>query len=82
MPKYKPLNYKEVSKVLKNLGFQQSQHGSTSHQIWKMKQNEKVFSVTIAFHRMNIEFKKKTLNSMIRQSGYTKEEFYKRLKKK
>ena len=82
MPKYKPLTYKDVTKILKNLGFAQSISRSTSHQTWTQTKGSKHYAVTVAFHGHNQEFKRGTLSSMIRQSGRTKDEFYRALKKK
>lgn len=39
------------------------------------------YAVTIFFHGSNMEFRDKTLAPIIRQSGFSKEEFYKALKK-
>ena len=62
MPKYKPLNYKDVIKILKNLGFSQDISGSTSHQTWVLKRKDKFYAVTLSFHGYNKEFKRGTLN--------------------
>lgn len=81
MPKYKPLKYRDVVKILNNLGFRPEQGRGTSHQTWILERNGKAYAVTIFFHGSNMEFKRGTLNSIIRQSGFSKEEFYKALKK-
>lgn len=81
MPKYKPLKYRDVAIILKNLGFTQERGLGSSHQTWVLKRNGMSFAVTVAFHGTNQEFRPGTLGSMIRQSGFTKEEFYKALKK-
>lgn len=82
MSEFKPLKYREVTKILKNLGFKKETAESTSHQTWVLKRNETFYAVTLAFHRSNLEFKRGTLGSIIRQSGFTKKEFYQALKKK
>lgn len=82
MPKYNPLNYKKVVKILKNLGFSQDVSGSTSHQTWVLKKGNKFYAVTLSFHGYNEEFKRGTLSSIIRQSGFTKGQFYNALKKR
>ena len=82
MSKYKPLKYRDVVKILSNLGFIPQNTKSTSHQTWTLKRENKSFAVTVFFHGSNTEFKRGTLNSIIRQSGFTKEEFYNALKKK
>lgn len=81
MPRYKPLKYREVVTILKNLGFSQEAGTGSSHQTWVLKKNDKSYAVTLAFHGTNLEFRPGTLNSIIRQSGFTKEQFYKAFKK-
>ena len=75
MSQYRPLKYRDVITILKNLGFSPEQTGSTSHQAWIMKRDNKTYAVTIMFHGSNTEFRPGTLNSMIRQSGIPKEVF-------
>ena len=82
MPKFKPLKYREVVTILYNLCFIQESSKSTSHQTWILKREDKSFAVTVAFHGTNIEFRPGTLNSIIRQSGFSKQEFYNALKRK
>ncbi len=82
MPSYKPLKYRDVARILTNLGFRQESSRSTSHQTWTVKRNNKSFAVTLAFHGSNSEFRPGTLNSIIRQSGFSKDVFHKALKKK
>lgn len=82
MPKFKPLKYREISRILKNLGFSQESGTGSSHQTWTLKRNSKNYAVTVAFHGTNSEFRPGTLNSMIRQSGFSKEDFYRALKEK
>lgn len=79
MPSYKPLNYREVTKVLKKLGFTPRPRKATSHESWIKTYKGKNYVVTVAHHGKNTQFPPKTLKSMIEQSGYTKEEFYKHL---
>ena len=76
------MTYKDVSKILKNLGFKQELGRSSSHQNWIIKRKGKYYSVTVSFHGYNKEYKRGTLSSIIRQSGFTKSEFYYSLKKK
>lgn len=82
MSKYRPLKYRDVVKILSNLGFAPQNTKATSHQTWTLKRGDKSFAVTAFFHGSNTEFKRGTLNSIIRQSGSTKEEFYNALKKR
>ncbi|HVF69049.1 MAG TPA: type II toxin-antitoxin system HicA family toxin [Xanthomonadales bacterium] len=81
MSKYRPLKYREVVKILNNLGFKAEPGRGTSHQTWTLNRNGKNLAVTIFFHGSNLEFRPGTLNSIIRQSGFSKDEFYKALKK-
>ncbi|OGH25394.1 MAG: hypothetical protein A3C27_03630 [Candidatus Levybacteria bacterium RIFCSPHIGHO2_02_FULL_39_36] len=81
MPKFKPLKYREVIKILRNLGFHPESTKATSHETWVGERLGKKYAVTIFFHGSNIEFRDKTLSSIIRQSGFSKDEFYKALKK-
>lgn len=82
MPRYKPLKYREIVIIIRNLGFIQESGTGSSHQTWVLKRNDINYAVTVAFHGTNQEFRQGTLGSMIRQSGFTKEEFYKALKNK
>lgn len=82
MSKYKPLKHRDVLKILHNLGFIPEKTTATSHQTWTLQKEGKNYAVTIFFHGSNIEFRPGTLNSIIRQSGFSKEEFYNALKKK
>ncbi|MDO8429220.1 MAG: type II toxin-antitoxin system HicA family toxin [Candidatus Daviesbacteria bacterium] len=81
MPRFKALKYREVTTILNNLGFIQESGTGSSHQTWTLKRNNKSYAVTVAFHGTNLEFRPGTLGSMIRQSGFSKEEFYQALKK-
>lgn len=82
MSSFKPLKYREVTTILKNLGFAQEPGTGSSHQTWTLVRNDKSFAVTVAFHGTNSQFRPGTLNSMIRQSGFSRVEFYQALKKK
>ena len=81
MPKYRPLKYREVTTALKNLGFKQESGTGSSHQTWVLTKDKINYAVTVAFHGGNREFRPKTLDSMIRQSGHSKVQFYQALKK-
>jgi predicted methyltransferase MtxX (methanogen marker protein 4) len=47
-----------------------------------LEKNNSFTAVILAFHGNNIEFKRGTLDSIIRQSGFSKEAFYRALNKK
>lgn len=66
MPKFRPLKYREVVTILKNLGFIQRSGTGSSHQTWILKRNDMSYAVTVAFHGTNKEFRPGTLGSMIR----------------
>lgn len=80
MPKYPPLDYGEVIKILKNLGFSPKGNKSGSHQTWIRKEKGIHHAVTVASHgSRKREFPDGTLKAMIRQSGCTTKEFYEAL---
>ena len=76
MPKkFKPLKYREVIRILKNLDFQlETCRGS--HQTWTHQAQNGVIAVTVPFHGSNIEFKPGTLKSIIQQSRVDIKKFY------
>ena len=82
MPQYRSLKYRDIITIFRNLGFNSDSTGATSHQTWTLMRDGKNYAVTIMFHGSNKEFKRGTLNSIIRQSGFSKDEFYNALKKK
>lgn len=81
MPKYPPLSYRDTLRILQNLNFTPAPARGTSHQTWLGQTKGQHRAVTLAFHGKSTEFKRGTLSSIIRQSGLTKEEFYRRRKK-
>jgi len=80
MPKFPPLSYGEVIKILTNLGFSPKGNKSGSHQTWVKKEGGIYYAVTVASHgRRKQEFPDGTLQAMIRQSGCSKKKFYEAL---
>ena len=78
MPKYPPLNYRKVVKILRKLGFLPRGNKAGSHQTWTKTVDKLSFAVTVADHgTQNKDVPDGTLKSMIRQSGLTKADFYK-----
>lgn len=75
MPKkYPPLKFKEVSQILKALGFILD-HQTGSHQQWYRETANKKYAVTLAKHKKEIPTG--TLKNIIHiQSGASREEFY------
>ena len=71
MPKLPIVSGREVIKALTKLGFGESR-SSGRHVIVKKKSNEKTLIVTIPLQK---ELAPRTLLSIIRQSGMTKEQF-------
>jgi len=83
MPHNPPLSYRDVVRILKNLGFTPARHASGSHETWKLYRTDRWYSVTVYFHGgQNFQFPPKTLKSMIEQSGFSPDEFYSARKKK
>lgn len=76
------LKYRDVLTILQNLGLTPAKQRATSHQTFFLKRHGKIWAVTLAFHGANKEIPKGTLASIIRQSGFSREEFFKALKKK
>lgn len=76
------LKYRDAYTILRNIGFTPAQSRGTSHQTFLLKKQGKTYAVTLAFHGANTEIAKGTLASIIRQSGFTREEFFKALKRK
>lgn len=82
MPKYPPLSYGEVVKILKKSGFIPKNNKSGSHQTWVKKENGVFNAVTVASRgNRKQEFPDGTLKSIIRQSGLTTKQFYEALNK-
>ena len=75
------LKYRNVIKILRNLGFTQRTKRAGAHQTWTQKRGERTYYVTVSFHRAGQDVPKGTLSSMIRQSGYSKKEFYEALRR-
>jgi predicted RNA binding protein YcfA (HicA-like mRNA interferase family) len=75
MPAYKPLKYSEVIRILKNLGFVYV-CSEGSHETWVGDHDSLKWAVTVPFHGKGREIRTGTLGSIIRQTGYIKEEFY------
>lgn len=79
--RYRPLKYREVVRILNNFGFEQGEKRATSHERWYLYRNNQNYAVTLPYYGANKEVRKGTLNSIIRQSGFSKKEFYEALKK-
>ncbi|MBI2601281.1 type II toxin-antitoxin system HicA family toxin [Candidatus Daviesbacteria bacterium] len=67
MPSFKPLKYREVITILKDLGFAQESGTGSSHQTWVLKRNNVNYAVTVAFHGTNQEFRKNYLETKGRE---------------
>ena len=74
------LKYRDVIKILHNLGFVQRTRRAGAHQTWTQKRSGRTYYVTVSFHRLGQDVPKGTLSSIIRQSGYSKKEFYEALR--
>ncbi len=75
---YLPLTYKEVTQILKNLGFILRNKKGTSHEQW-VKEADKFYKVTVDCPKS--PFTQDLISYMARQAGVSKKEFYKALSK-
>jgi len=76
--KYRPLTCKEVKRILTALGFEcHRQKGSHEH--WKATVKGRLCLVTVDCPKQ--PFVPPLLNSMVRQSGYSIEEWYLQLER-
>jgi predicted RNA binding protein YcfA (HicA-like mRNA interferase family) len=71
---FPPLTCKDVKETLKHLGFAARPQKGTSHEQWVRKTNG-------AFHKVTVDcpkapFSPDLINSMAKQAGLTKKEFY------
>lgn len=73
---YPPLTYKDVIKILKNLGFELRPQKGTSHEQW-VKTTDKFYKVTVDSPKA--PFNKDLIKYMARQAGVSKKEFYRAL---
>jgi predicted RNA binding protein YcfA (HicA-like mRNA interferase family) len=80
--KYRPLKYKEVVKILANLGFSQRPVKGTSHEQWVRygAKGNLLAKVTVDLHHE--PYSVVLFSSMVRQSGFSKAEFLDALDKK
>lgn len=75
---FKPLSCKEVKQILASFGFEPDRQKG-SHQHWKAIVKGKMRLVTVDCPKQ--PFVRRLLKSMVRQSGYTIEEWYQQLEK-
>ena len=79
MHSYPSLSSREVIKILESHGFKlDRQVGSHQHYIGFIKGKTRLVTVIIGKE----DFAPRTMSAMIRQSGLTKEEWYRTLKKR
>lgn len=77
--KYPPLEYRDVIRGLKKLGFEQRPTKGTSHEQWVKVEGGKLFKVTV--DRPKAPFSQILITSMASQAGVSKKEFYKACQK-
>ncbi|MDD2558235.1 MAG: type II toxin-antitoxin system HicA family toxin [Desulfuromonas sp.] len=70
-----PLEYREVAKGLRKLGFALQLKGSTGHEHWKKEERGRLYKVTVSKH--NAPFGPDIIKSMAAQAGVKKRVFYK-----
>ena len=75
---YPPLTYKEVTQILKNLGFTLRDKKGTSHEQW-VKKTDRFYKVTVDYPKS--PFSQDLILYMAKQAGVSKKEFYKALSK-
>lgn len=71
---YPALNAKQVIKILKRAGFSFVRQ-SGSHAIYEKEENGKIYTAVVPIHAKK-DLKRKTLQSIISQSGMTKKQFF------
>ena len=69
------MTFREFIAIIEAEGFIIHRHGATSHRIYRGMVRGEVRLVTVAYHRVGDAVLKKTLASMIRQSGLPKKRF-------
>lgn len=69
-----PLTYKEVKKILRNLGFEPRPKKSSSHEQWVKKEKNTLYKVTVDCPKQ--PFGHDLIKSMAKQAGVSKKQFY------
>lgn len=70
-----PLNYRDVVKGLKKLGFELQPKGATGHEQWRKVENGHLYKVTVSKHIA--PFGQDIIKSMARQAGVKGKSFTK-----
>lgn len=71
---FPPLSYRDVVRILTNLGFSPKKRTSTSHEKWSKTVNGQRYVVTVDQHEE--PFDAFLVSSMSKQAGVSKKEFY------
>lgn len=69
------MKFRDLIPILEENGFTLHRQGATSHRRYRKELNGQVWYVDVAPHSMNDDINKKTLASIIRQSGLSKKLF-------
>ena len=77
--KFPPLEYRDVVRGLKRMGFEERKQKATSHAQWVKFANGRIFKVTV--DRPKAPYGPILILSMASQAGVSKKEFYKQCKK-
>lgn len=78
--RWRPLEYREVKQILKNLGFEPRPRKGTSHEQWVKYSERGLYKVTVDCPKA--PFGPDLIKSMASQAGVSKREFYRALDKK
>ncbi len=69
------MNYRQVATILEQHGFAFERYGKGSHRVYQAFHSGHRWSVILSFGRLGEDVKPGTLNSIIRQSGLSKDVF-------
>lgn len=72
--KFRPLKEKDVERALKKLGFTEEKRKGTSHRQWSKIVAGHLRKVTFCAHKGEVSAK--VIQSLIKQAGVKKEQFY------
>ena len=77
--KFPAVNYRQITKAAKKLGFYFCRQAKGSHEIWRRDFDRRQTTIP---HHSSETFKRKTLKSILEDMEITPDEFQKILKKK
>ena len=77
--RHPPLEYRDVRRILDNLGFDERPQKATSREQWVKDEDGRRYKVTV--DKGKAPFSQDLIRYMARQAGVSKKAFYKALKK-